>query len=180
MQRLIHAQLGGAVCLAAVCALTGCSENSSPEAGPTDGIDIASIRACELLTPDDIETATGMGAGAGRDIGFAGSVPMCNWPQVGSDVDVVVTLIVTPAGYRDYEAFLAGARDSAFGNVLGDADVEAVEVAGADFGVWMPEAGTFQVYGDGLMLQITAETAGGRDAIEAPMALALAARARLP
>jgi hypothetical protein len=179
MQRFIHRQLGGAVCVAAVCALIGCSEDSSPSADTTGGVDLASIRACELLTPEEIEAATGIGADAGQDIGFAGSVPMCNWPQTGSDFDMVVTLIVTPAAYRSYEEFRASARDNAFGDLLADTDVEAVDVAGADFGVWMPEAGTLQVYGSGFMVQVTAETAAGRDEFDASRVLAQAAGARL-
>ena len=88
---------------------------------------------------------------------------MCSWSRTGSEVDVVVTLIVTPGRYRTYDEFVASASDSAFGDVLGDTEVEAVDVAGLDFfGVWMPDAGTLQWFGEGFMVQVGTETAAGR------------------
>lgn len=103
---------------------------------------------------------------------------MCNWLRAGSDADVVLSLLVTHSSYDDFDEFVASARESAFGDVLGDAQVE--EVAGVGrFGVWMPDAMMLQAYGDAAMVQTQVTVAAGRDALEAAKTLAGAALANV-
>lgn len=175
---LVARALAGTLVASIALATVACSDDP-PTTARSGGIDLASVRACELLGTSEIEAATGIAVAPGEDVSqVAGRLPMCNWHRAGSDTDVVLSLLVTHASYANFDAFIASARESAFGDTLVDADVE--EVAGVGrFGVWMPEAMMLQAYGDGVMVQTQVKTAAGRDTLEAAKTLAGAALANL-
>jgi hypothetical protein len=160
--------------------LAGCGEEPASTAPARDGVDLAAVRACELLDASEIETATGNAAAAGLDMSRqAAGVPMCRWPPAGGpESDTLVNLLVTGNYYDSYEEFLESARDGPLGDAFSGDAVRQVEGVG-DFGVWLPEAGMLQVYDGDVMVQVDAETAPGRDELEAAGALALAALAKL-
>lgn len=155
----------------AALTLAACSDDAAPASGSA-GFDLAAVRACELLSSGEIEAATGIAVAEGQDVSrVGGQLPMCNWLRAGSDADVVLSLLITHSAYADFDAFVASSRESAFGDVLGDADVE--EIAGVGrFGVWMPEAMMFQAFGDRALVQTQVMVAPGRDTLEAAKTLA--------
>lgn len=177
-RRLAGRALPGTLIASAALATMACS-GDPPAATRPAGVDLASVRACELLGASEIEAATGIAVAPGEDVSqVGGRLPMCNWHRTGSDTDVVLSLLITQASYTNFDAFVASARESAFGDTLADADVE--EVAGVGrFGVWMPEAMMLQAYGDAAMVQTQVKTAAGRDALEAAKTLAASALAQL-
>jgi hypothetical protein len=160
--------------------LAGCGEEPASTAPARGGLDLTAVRVCELLAASEIETATGNAAAAGLDISQqAAGVPMCRWPPAGGpEYDTLVNLVVTGNYYDSYEEFLASAREGLLGNAFSEDAVRRVDGVG-DFGVWLPETGMLQVYDGDVMVQVDAETAPGRDELEAARALALAALAKL-
>lgn len=171
----------GALAAAAACALSlaGCGDEPSSTVDDTRAA-LASVRPCELLTPDEIEAATGRAAGEPQDMSAqAAGVPMCNWPPVGGrSYDVLTGLLVSGNAYDDYEEFLESVRDSPLGAVVAPDEVEEVSGVG-DFGVWMSELGMLQVYDGDWMVQINVAAAPGRDEIQAARELAAAALGKL-
>ncbi|HEX9876250.1 MAG TPA: hypothetical protein VGC50_06310 [Gammaproteobacteria bacterium] len=161
--------------------LGGCDRDpaSSSAAGSGTGPDLTAIRACELLTAADIEAATGIAAAAGQDVSQVdGQLPICNWPRAGgAQFDTFVNLLVTRSSIDDYEEFLRNTRDTLFGEVFTEDSLQEIDVG--DFGVWIDETNMLQVYEGGVMVQVTAEAAAGRDELEAARALAVAALDKL-
>jgi hypothetical protein len=162
-----------ALLVSAAVGTAGCS--GDPPAQSSAVIDFATIRACELLTPDDIESATGIAVGPGKDESrMSGRLPVCNWPRAGSDTDVVLSLMVMQPSYSSFDRFMAGIEDTE----LADTDIEEVPGVGR-FGVWMPEMRMMQAYGEAAMVQTYLRATSGRDAREAASALAGTALERI-
>lgn len=152
---------------AAAVGAGGCADDPPPRSAAAD-IDFTSLRACELLTPNEIESATGIAVGAGQDVSrMSGRLPMCNWPRAGSDTDIVLSLMVTQPSYTSFDRFMEGIGDTE----LGDTTVEEVRGIG-HFGAWMPETRMLQAYGESAMVQTYVRATAGRDARDAATALA--------
>lgn len=144
--------------------------------------DLSGVKACELLTAGEIEAATGIAPGTPEDISqVQGQLPMCNWPSADGSGRVLASILVTRGGYSDYDEFVEATRSQ-----MGDMGVEFSEEDWrhvpdvGDFGVWLgEEAGMLQVYDEGLMVQVNAETGGGTDKLTAAKELARKAFDRL-
>ena len=158
--------------LAALIAAAGCSDD--PATPSTRANPLAGIRPCELLTAEEIENAIGTPVAAGEDVSQAG-VPMCNWARAGSEFRVGAGILVTRSYYDSFEAF----RQSQEGDLAFEpGSYEQVAVDGAAFGVWLPEIGMLQAYGDALMVQVSVDAAGV-DALDSARALARLALERV-
>ena len=146
--------------------------------------DLSGVKACELLTASEIEAATGIAPGAPQDMTqVQGQLPMCNWPAGDESGRTVVSLLVTRAGQSSYGEFVETSRDQMedMGMEFNEEDWQEVPDVG-DFGVWVGEeqlGGMLQVYDDGMMVQVDAETAGGKDELEASKELARKVFSRL-
>jgi hypothetical protein len=165
--------------LAAISAVSACSGDRPSAASSGSGIDLTAVRACELLTPNEIEAATGFSVDSGEDATqLGGRLPMCNWARTGSEYDYVASVLVTGGSYSSYEQFVQFQRDSELGDVFEETDVERVDGLGL-FGVWLPEVNMLQVYDDDVMVQIHAAAAAAGGELEAAKTLARAALAQL-
>lgn len=146
--------------------------------------DLSGVNACELLTAADIEAATGIAPGEPQDMTqVQGQLPMCNWTGADGTGPTLVTLLVTRGGQSSYEEFVETSRGQMedMGMEFNEEDWQHVPDVG-DFGVWIGEeqmGGMLQVYDDGLMVQVDAETAEGKDELEASKELVRKAFERL-
>lgn len=146
--------------------------------------DLSGVNACELLTAADIEAATGIAPGEPQDMSqVQGQLPVCNWSSADGSGPTVVTLLVTRGGQSSYEEFVETSRGQMedMGMEFDEDDWQHVPDVG-DFGIWIGEeqmGGMLQVYDDGLMVQVDAETSGGKDELEASKELARKAFGRL-
>ncbi|HKY61635.1 MAG TPA: hypothetical protein VJP59_11555 [Gemmatimonadota bacterium] len=135
--------------------------------------DLSGVKACELLTASEIEAATGIAPGAPQDMTqVQGQLPMCTWS--GPDGRNVASILVTRGGLTSYDQFVETTR-SQLGEDFDESNWQHITDVG-DFGVWLPEeaaGGMIQVYDDGMMVQVDAETAEGKDELEASKELAM-------
>lgn len=140
--------------------------------------DLSGVKACELLTAADIEAATGIAPGTPEDVSqVQGQLPMCNWSAADGTGPTLVTILVTRGGQSSYEQFVDTSRSQMedMGMEFNEEDWQHVPDVG-DFGVWVGEevaGGMLQVYDDGLMVQVDADPAEGKDELEASKELAL-------
>jgi len=156
--------------LANTLAVAGCSDGSPSGSSSSAGLDLTTVRACDLLTPSEIESATGLAARAGDDATqLDGRLPMCNWASEGGGFRPAASLLVTVSSYSDYDQFVRMANDNAFGVELGE--LERVDGVGR-FGVWLADLGMLQVFTDDVMVQVGVEVAPDRDPVEAAKTLA--------
>lgn len=176
-RRYVDTPAAAGAAAALLFAAAACTDEPDGNAAHA-GLDIADVEACELLAPDAIEAATGIAVDAGRKVSPPGGLPMCNWPRAGSDVDIVLTLLVTPSRYDDYDEYLVALTEGPFGSADAADGVERVAGAGK-FGAWLPEATMLQAYDEGVMVQVDLSVAGGVDALAAAQALAGQALAAL-
>ncbi|MGH7564026.1 MAG: hypothetical protein ACREK5_06350 [Gemmatimonadota bacterium] len=141
--------------------------------------DLSGVKACELLTAAEIETATGLAPGAPEDISqVQGQLPMCNWPSADGSGRVVASILVTRGGFDNYEDFAETSREQ-LGADFNEEDWRHVPDVG-DFGVWVGGGlGMLQVYEGERMVQVDAETTGGKDELEASKELAMKVFERL-
>ncbi len=151
-------------------AVAGCSDTAPSGTSGSAARDLTAVRACDLLTPTDIEMATGIAPGTGEDMTeLDGRLPMCNWTPATGGFRPVANLLVTTSSYTDYDEFVRMANDNAFGIELGE--FERVDGVGR-FGVWLAELEMLQVFDDDLMVQVAVDVAEDRDPVEAAKALA--------
>ena len=154
----------------AALAIAACSDGPSPSTSTSSTPDLSAISACDLLTPDEIETATGLAASAGEDISqLGGRLPMCSWRPAGGGFRPVANVMVTTSSYTDFDQYVEMSTDNAFGVDIGE--FERVDGVGR-FGVWLTELKMLQVFTDDHMVQIGIEVADDRDAAEAAKSLA--------
>ena len=141
--------------------------------------DLSGVEACELLTASEIEAATGIAPGAPQDMTqVQGQLPMCSWSS--TDGRNVASILVTRGGLESYDQFVEITR-SQLGDEFDESNWQHVTDVG-DFGVWLPEeaaGGMLQVYDDGMMVQVDAETEQGKDELEASKDLAMKVFGRL-
>lgn len=154
----------------AALAIAGCSDSAPPSTSTSSTPDLSAISACDLLTPDEIETATGLAASAGEDISqLGGRLPMCSWRPAGGGFRPVANVMVTTSSYTDFDQYVEMSTDNAFGVDVGE--FERVDGVGR-FGVWLAELEMLQVFDDDLMVQVAVDVAEDRDPVEAAKALA--------
>lgn len=141
--------------------------------------DLSGVEACKLLTASEVEAATGIAPEAPQDMTqVQGQLPMCTWSA--PDGRTVTSILVTRGGLESYDQFVEMTR-SQLGDEFDESNWQHVTDVG-DFGVWLPEeaaGGMLQVYDDGMMVQVDAETDGGRDELEASKELAMKVFGRL-
>lgn len=159
------------------------SEDEAAEMARDIG-DLSEVRACELLTTAEVEAATGMASGQPEDISqVQGQLPMCNWPSADGSGRILASILVTRGGHSSYEEFVEISRGQMddMGMEFREEDWQHVPDVG-DFGVWVGEefaGGMLQVYDDGLMVQVDADPAEGKDELEASKELAMKVFGRL-
>lgn len=145
--------------------------------------DLSGMKACELLTASEIESATGFAPGPPEDVSqVQGQLPMCQWPAADGSGRYAASILVTRAAYHGYDEFIETTRTQMadMGMEFDEADWQHVPDVG-DFGVWLSEeyaGGMLQVYDGGLMVQVDPETAEGKDELAAAKELASEALAR--
>jgi hypothetical protein len=141
---------------------------------------LTGVRACELLTAEDIESATGRAPAEGQDMSrVGGRLPIRGWaPAGGQSFDTLVNLLVTVNAYDTYAEFVESARSSPAGAAFSDDDIEEVSGVG-DFGVWMGEARMLQIYAGDQMVQITVGASAAGEPLAVARALGEAALNRL-
>jgi hypothetical protein len=162
--------------LAAVLVVGGCSEEAPPAGAAS--FDGTAIRACDLLTTDEVEAAAGVAADAGEDVSqVGGRLPICHWRQAGSEYELAASVLVSISSFSTFDAFITNVRESG-DDVLSEDHFERVDGIG-DFAVWMPELGMLQVHDGGVMVQIDT-AAPEANQLDAARTLARAALARLP
>src|SRR5690606_8325911 len=87
-------------------AVAGCSDTAPSGTSGSAARDLTAVRACDLLTPTDIEMATGIAPGTGEDMTeLDGRLPMCNWTPATGGFRPVANLLVTTSSYTDYDEF---------------------------------------------------------------------------
>jgi len=158
-------------------AMAACSDSAPSSTASSSSRDLTTVRACDLLTPMEIEAASGIAARSGEDATqLDGRLPMCNWRPAAGGFRPVAALLVTESSYADYDEFVRMANDNAFGIDIGE--FERVDGVGR-FGVWLAELEMLQVFADGVMVQVAVDVASDRNPVEAAKALAEAVLGRL-
>lgn len=156
--------------IAAILAVTACSDDAPSSTSSSASLDLTKLQACELLTPGEIEAATGLSAEPGEDMTqLDGKLPMCSWASTEGGSLWAANVMVTGTTYTDYDQFVRLATGGSLGFDLDE--IERVDGVGR-FGVWLPDVKMLQVYGDDVMVQMGVEVADGRDPVEAAKALA--------
>ena len=146
--------------------------------------DLSDVRACELLTPAEVEAATGLASAQPEDVSqVQGQLPMCHWPSADGSGRILAALLVTRGDYSNYEEFIEISRRQMEDMEMefSEEDWQHVPDVGR-FGVWLDEefaGGMLQVYDEGLMVQVDAEPAEGKDELQASKELATKALDRL-
>jgi len=137
------------------------------------------VNPCILLTAAEIDSITGFAPGEPEPETFEDAL-MCLWPRA-DDIDVqLVNVVITAATADTYEQYLENS-ESLLGYRATPAQAQLVAGPGR-FAVWIPDgdAGTFQFFVTGHMIQVVAGAAGERTALETCRALAEVIDRRLP
>ena len=178
---LRHAASSMQLLTLSVLAVCGCSDGGPGGGGAaSSSLDLATVSACYLLAPAEIEAATGVAVAVGQDRSeLDGRLPMCFWPRAGSELDYVVNVLVTMSSYSSYEQYMRlSGGDAESGEHPDLGTVRHVDGVGR-FGAWLEDLGMLQVYGDIAMVQVTVQVADERSRMEAAQTLAATALGRL-
>jgi hypothetical protein len=175
----MNASFPAAALLGAALTLAGCGGGEST-ASAADSL--AEIDACALLTPAEIEAATGIAPGAPEKQGGGNAPPMCNWPSQDGSYPFAANLLVTVSdNYTSYDEALAKWQESAadMGMDFDWGMYQEVEGPGT-VNAWMADPGMLQAHRGDRMVQVYLyRLPPGRDRLEAATALATHAFARL-
>lgn len=139
--------------------------------------DLSSLKACELLTAAEIQSATGLAPGPPQDMTqLDGQLPMCQWPSADGS-RTLVNVLISRSRIESYEEFVQQAREE-LGEDFSTEEWQRVDdVRGV--GIWLMELGMLQIHDDGRLVQVATEPAGGRDNLQASKDLALTVFGRL-
>ena len=167
-----------AVLVIAGTVLTGCGDGT-PAASL--GTPLAEIDACALLTAAEIEAATGIVPGPPGKDGPKSAVPMCNWPAAEGSYPFALSLLISRSdNFDSFEGAMLKWQESAesMDFPFDPEDYEEVEGPGK-VNAWLIDAGMLQAHRGNRLVQVYAQVSPDRDRLEASIALATHAMARL-
>jgi len=134
---------------------------------------LADVDACQLLTADEIRSATGHAPGDGANPlpNLSQRPAMCAWPSADGKVQQVVQVLVTNAPSGTFDAY----RD-----LMAREQITITQIDGPGrFTVEIEGGSMIQSLGDRFLVQVMVEPAPGTDRRAASVRLAEAALGRL-
>jgi len=135
---------------------------------------LADIDACTLLTPEEIQSATGHSPGSGIDPvkSISGAAAMCAWPSEDGSVHQVAQVLVSWASAKNFDEYRQAMEKE------GVTTIRQVDGPGR-FTAVLEDMRMVQVFGERFMVQTMVEPREGTDPVAAATALAAAALERV-